>query len=171
MPDAVAKAVGDVGRPWYELPLDPVLKDSDGIPAPKIDYTVSANTHHMMEHGIARAEEILRAAGAELEYDEIEVGEKVYLAGNSSGISKSAWDIIRTNKIPFVESKPSPLLVVTSTLICIVGIALPYTSIGSALDMSPLPESYWIGLAVILSSYLALTFLIKRWLINHHLIH
>lgn len=43
--------------------------------------------------------EILKAAGAQLEFDEIEVGEKVYLAGNSSGISNESWDIIRKNKI------------------------------------------------------------------------
>jgi isocitrate dehydrogenase len=43
--------------------------------------------------------EILKAAGAELEYDEIEVGEKVYLSGNSAGIDSKAWDIIRKNKI------------------------------------------------------------------------
>lgn len=42
---------------------------------------------------------ILRAAGAELEIDEIEVGEKVYLAGNTSGISKESWDVIRRNKV------------------------------------------------------------------------
>lgn len=43
--------------------------------------------------------DIIMAAGANLEYDEIEVGEKVYLAGNSSGISPESWDIIRRNKI------------------------------------------------------------------------
>lgn len=42
---------------------------------------------------------ILKAAGAELEYDEIEIGEKVYLSGNTSGISDESWDIIRKNKI------------------------------------------------------------------------
>lgn len=42
---------------------------------------------------------ILKAAGAQLEYDEIEVGEKVYLAGNTAGISKESWDIIRRNKV------------------------------------------------------------------------
>lgn len=42
---------------------------------------------------------ILKAAGAQIEIDEIAVGEKVYLAGNTSGISKEAWDIIRKNKI------------------------------------------------------------------------
>jgi isocitrate dehydrogenase len=43
--------------------------------------------------------EIIKAAGAQLEIDEIEVGEKVYLAGNTAGISNDAWDIIRKNKI------------------------------------------------------------------------
>ena len=42
---------------------------------------------------------ILKAAGAQIEYDEIEVGEKVYLAGNTSGIAKESWDVIRKNKI------------------------------------------------------------------------
>jgi isocitrate dehydrogenase len=43
--------------------------------------------------------EIIKAAGAQLEIDEIEVGEKVYLAGNTSGIAAEAWDTIRNNKI------------------------------------------------------------------------
>jgi len=42
---------------------------------------------------------IILAAGAKLEIDEIEVGEKVYLAGNTSGIAKESWDIIRRNKV------------------------------------------------------------------------
>jgi isocitrate dehydrogenase len=42
---------------------------------------------------------ILEAAGAQIQIDEIEVGEKVYLSGNTAGISKEAWDTIRTNKI------------------------------------------------------------------------
>jgi isocitrate dehydrogenase len=42
---------------------------------------------------------IILAAGAKLEIDEIEVGEKVYLSGNTSGIAMESWDIIRKNKI------------------------------------------------------------------------
>lgn len=42
---------------------------------------------------------IILAAGAKIEIDEIEVGEKVYLAGNTSGIAKESWDIIRRNKV------------------------------------------------------------------------
>lgn len=42
---------------------------------------------------------VIKAAGAQIEIDEIEVGEKVYLSGNTSGISKESWDIIRRNKV------------------------------------------------------------------------
>ena len=43
--------------------------------------------------------DILAKAGAQIEVEEIEVGEKVYLAGNTSGISDESWDTIRRNKI------------------------------------------------------------------------
>lgn len=42
---------------------------------------------------------IILAAGAKIEVEEIEVGEKVYLAGNTAGIAKESWDVIRRNKI------------------------------------------------------------------------
>jgi isocitrate dehydrogenase len=42
---------------------------------------------------------ILKAAGAQLEIDEIEIGEKVYLSGNTTGIAPDSWDKIRNNKV------------------------------------------------------------------------
>jgi isocitrate dehydrogenase len=42
---------------------------------------------------------ILAAAGADIETDEIDVGEQVYLSGNTTGISDEAWATIRRNKI------------------------------------------------------------------------
>ncbi len=42
---------------------------------------------------------VLKATNANLSYDEIEIGEKVYLSGNTSGITDEAWDTIRKNKI------------------------------------------------------------------------
>lgn len=42
---------------------------------------------------------IIMAAGARIETEEIEVGEKVYLSGNTSGIARESWDVIRRNKI------------------------------------------------------------------------
>lgn len=42
---------------------------------------------------------ILEASGAKLQYDTIEVGEKVYKRNIKSGIEESAWDPILKNKI------------------------------------------------------------------------
>lgn len=42
---------------------------------------------------------IIKAAGADIATEEIEVGEKVYLAGNTSGIARESWDVIRKNKV------------------------------------------------------------------------
>lgn len=42
---------------------------------------------------------ILKAAKAPIEWDEIAIGEKVYLSGNTSGISPEAWDKIRAHKV------------------------------------------------------------------------
>jgi len=42
--------------------------------------------------------EIIKASGAPLEFEEIEIGEKVYLSGETSGIRKEDWETIRRNK-------------------------------------------------------------------------
>lgn len=42
---------------------------------------------------------ILKEAGANLDIETIDIGEKVYLAGNSSGIEPSAWDSLRRTKV------------------------------------------------------------------------
>ncbi|HXM34824.1 MAG TPA: NADP-dependent isocitrate dehydrogenase [Pyrinomonadaceae bacterium] len=42
---------------------------------------------------------ILEESGADLEIETIDIGEKVYLAGNSSGIEPSAWDSLRRTKV------------------------------------------------------------------------
>ncbi len=54
----------DLPEEHNRVTLDPVLKDSHGIPAPRIDYTIGENSRKMMEHGIARGREVLDAAGA-----------------------------------------------------------------------------------------------------------
>lgn len=42
---------------------------------------------------------ILKAANARVLFEEIEIGEQVYLSGNTSGIGKEAWASIRQNKV------------------------------------------------------------------------
>jgi choline dehydrogenase-like flavoprotein len=44
--------------------LDPILKDTDGIPAPKLRYRMSENSKRLLEFHLVRAKESLEAAGA-----------------------------------------------------------------------------------------------------------
>jgi choline dehydrogenase-like flavoprotein len=44
--------------------LDPHLTDGNGIPAPRVDYRLSENSSRMLEHAVARGQEVLEAAGA-----------------------------------------------------------------------------------------------------------
>ena len=43
--------------------------------------------------------DIIQAAGAKLDIEVIEIGEKVYLAGNNLGIAKESWDSLRRTKV------------------------------------------------------------------------
>ena len=54
----------DLPEEHNTVTLDPHLKDAHGIPAPRIDYTLSANSRAMLDHAIARGSEVLSAAGA-----------------------------------------------------------------------------------------------------------
>ncbi len=54
----------DLPEEHNRVTLDPDLIDSNGIPAAKIQYTVSENTDRMLDHGVERAKEALEAAGA-----------------------------------------------------------------------------------------------------------
>ena len=49
--------------------------------------------------------QILQSAGANIELNEIQVGEKSYLSGNSSGISEDSWKTILKNPIFLKISK------------------------------------------------------------------
>jgi isocitrate dehydrogenase len=42
---------------------------------------------------------ILNEAGARLEIETIEIGEKVYLSGNTAGIAESSWESLRRTKV------------------------------------------------------------------------
>ncbi|WP_296708201.1 magnesium-translocating P-type ATPase [Rhodoblastus sp.] len=74
--------------------------------------------------------------------------------------------IIRTSKIPFIESHASPALLATSLIICVVGIWLPYSWLGAQLGFTPLPGLYWPLVALILLCYAVLTHLVKVWFVR-----
>ena len=74
--------------------------------------------------------------------------------------------IIRTAKIPFIESRASPALISTTIIICAVGIMLPSTWAGAALGFVPLPWLYWPLVGSMLLTYAVLTHLVKVWFIR-----
>ena len=54
----------DLPEEHNTVTLDPVLKDSHGIPAPRVTYRLSENSRKVLDHSVERAKEALTAAGA-----------------------------------------------------------------------------------------------------------
>lgn len=71
--------------------------------------------------------------------------------------------IIRTKKIPFLQSRPSLQLFLTTLAIMIIGIWLPYSPLASLLGLVALPVSYWFWIAGFLGLYFLIAHLVKQW--------
>ena len=74
--------------------------------------------------------------------------------------------IIRTAQVPIIESRASAALLTASIIICVIGIALPFTWVGSVLGFTPLPWLYWPLVVAMLLSYAILTHLVKVWFVR-----
>ncbi|MFI5150817.1 MAG: magnesium-translocating P-type ATPase [Bacteroidia bacterium] len=74
--------------------------------------------------------------------------------------------MIRTRKIPFIQSWASAPVVALTSLIMVAGIALPFSPLASALKLQALPLMYFPWLALILVSYCVLTQFVKNWFIR-----
>jgi Mg2+-importing ATPase len=71
--------------------------------------------------------------------------------------------VIRTNKIPFLQSRASKALIFTSLAIVAVGATLPFSPLANLLGFVPLPWTYWLWLLGMLVVYVILTQLVKTW--------
>ncbi len=74
--------------------------------------------------------------------------------------------VIRTNKIPFLQSRASWALMATTFAIMAFGVWLPYSPLASALGFTHLPRMYWPILMLTLLGYVGLTQIIKVWLLR-----
>ncbi|WP_431209560.1 HAD-IC family P-type ATPase [Puia sp. P3] len=100
-------------------------------------------------------------------------------AGNNPALFHTGWfieslftqtliiHVIRTNRIPFIQSRPSRQLMASSTTIVFLGAWLTVSPLAPTLGFTPLPLLFWGFLAIILLSYVLLTQLVKRWLIRN----
>ncbi|MCT4172258.1 magnesium-translocating P-type ATPase [Elizabethkingia anophelis] len=74
--------------------------------------------------------------------------------------------IIRTKKIPFIQSWAAAPVVALTSLIMLIGLSIPFTPIAGYLKMQPLPLPYFPYLLGILTGYCILTQLVKQWFIK-----
>jgi len=74
--------------------------------------------------------------------------------------------VIRTNQIPFIQSRASWQLTMTTIAIMGVGAFLPFSPLAQYLGFVPLPWQFWPLLAVTLVCYVGLTQLIKSWMVR-----
>ncbi len=72
--------------------------------------------------------------------------------------------VIRTNKIPFIQSRASWQLTITTVAVIAVAAWLPFSPLASALGFTALPPLYWPILLATLLCYVLLTQWVKMWL-------
>lgn len=76
--------------------------------------------------------------------------------------------IIRTGKIPFIESRPSRFLILMSVLIVSIGIAIPFSPLAKPFGFVKPPPMYFVVLFLMVSTYLLLVQVVKKWFIKKY---
>ena len=105
---------------------------------------------------------------------------RVFDAWNNPALFHTGWfvesiftqtliiHVIRTHKIPFIQSRASWQLIVSSLIIVAVGAWLPVSPLAGTLGFVPLPPLYWLLLAIMLIAYVILTQLVKTWFYHRY---
>lgn len=70
--------------------------------------------------------------------------------------------IIRTPKIPFLQSRAAKPVILFTIAIIIIGILIPFSHFGKNIGLGPLPSLYFVWLIIMLLGYITLTQLIKN---------
>lgn len=101
------------------------------------------------------------------------IGYLAFLDPDGQALFQSGWFIegllsqtlivhmIRTRKIPFIQSRASLPVMITTFSIMAIGIIIPFTSLGASIGFTPLAWSYFPWLIGILSGYCFLTQIVK----------
>ena len=74
--------------------------------------------------------------------------------------------VIRTTKIPFLQSRASRSVLGMGALIVAIGIGIPLSPAGAYLGFTALPAAYWPILLLTIACYLVLTQTVKSWLLR-----
>jgi len=113
-------------------------------------------------------------------FDFITYGVMLFIFHSSAKLFHTGWfieslctqtlviHIIRTGKIPFIESRPSRFLIFTSIFIVSLGIYIPFSPLAEHLGFVAPPPAYFIALFLIVSTYLFVVQVIKRRFIKKY---
>ncbi|WP_235837868.1 magnesium-translocating P-type ATPase [Chitinasiproducens palmae] len=70
--------------------------------------------------------------------------------------------VLRTARLPFIQSRPAWPVLISTSLAIVIGCALPYSPLGEAFGFVPMPASYWPWLALTMLGYITLAQVIKK---------
>ncbi len=76
--------------------------------------------------------------------------------------------IIRTGKVPFLESRPSRFLILTSIFIVVTGIVIPFSPLARHFGFVAPPPLYFVLLFFIVITYLLLVQVVKTWFVKKY---
>jgi len=74
--------------------------------------------------------------------------------------------VIRTDKIPFFQSRSSIALGLTTLGICALGIWLPFSPLATAFGLVVPPGEYWGLIALVIFCYMCLAQIVKTWVVR-----
>jgi Mg2+-importing ATPase len=113
-------------------------------------------------------------------YDFLTYGVMLFIFHSSAELFHTGWfieslctqtlviHVIRTGKIPFVESRPSRFLILMSVLIVSIGIAIPFSPLAKPFGFVKPPPMYFVALFLMVSTYLLLVQVVKKWFIKKY---
>ncbi len=76
--------------------------------------------------------------------------------------------IIRTNRVPFLQSQASAALTLTTIAVMACAIAIPFSPLAGPLGLVALPKTFWLWMVLTLALYVILTHNIKTWFIRRY---
>ena len=74
--------------------------------------------------------------------------------------------IIRTRRIPFIQSRASAPMILTTLAVMAIGVWLPYSPLAGGLGLEPLPPIYWAWISGFLLVYSVITHKVKKWFLR-----
>ena len=74
--------------------------------------------------------------------------------------------VIRTDKIPFLQSRSSLPLGLTTLAICIAGVWLPFSPLAASFGLVVPPTPYWGLIALVIFGYMCLAQIVKTWVVR-----